>query len=197
MKLYDLQKGKLIFQKKLKLEPRTVNDEVSFDQGKLFWSEREGDKVIFYSYQFDSGEMKEFSLGVGEKENRYGLTQAKNGLVYFAEFPYSESGLYDLRCYDIGKKEIFTIEKNCFYMFSPFEGGVLYWVKTKKGKALRAYYSQKKKKVDLRIENFSKNLAQLAPLPTVSEHYFLAVEPVKKKEKLQSILYIVDLRRYK
>ncbi len=47
IKLIDLEKEKVVFKRKLKLEPGAVNKEVSFDRGNLFWSEEAGNKLFF------------------------------------------------------------------------------------------------------------------------------------------------------
>ncbi len=121
-------------------------------------------------------------------------------MLYFAEFPYPESSFYDLKCFSPESGKVLTVDKNCFYKFNPFEGGVLCAVKTQRGKALRGYYCQKRK-VESNIEDFSRGLAQFYPLPITSEKYFLAVEPVvgpgKTKEKHETILYIVNLDCYR
>ncbi len=201
IRLIDLKKEKAVFQRKLKLEPGEAIKGFSFDQGNLFWSEKEGDKLVFYFYQPDSGKTKKFSLPVAKKSSHYGFTQAKNGLIYFAEFPYLESRLYELKCFDPKTGEVLAIDKNCGHKFSLFEGGVLYSVKTQKGDILKIYYSRGEKKVELNIKDFSKTLAELDPLPIAYENYFLAVEPLfgptKNKKKRETILYIVNLNRYR
>lgn len=194
LSLIDLEKEKVLFQRKLNLETGAVSGEVSFDQGKIFWSERVADKVVFYSYGLNSGKLEKFALLAAKRGKRYGFSQVKNGFIYFAEFPDAESSLYELKSFYPKTGEFFTIEKNCTYRFSLFDRGVLYSVRTQRGNVLRVYYYREKRKKSLDIESFSKTLAQLNSLPNACKNYFLAVEP-RKNEKLEAVVYLIDLNK--